>query len=120
MLMTPKQEHERKGAQAKKPQSSQQMRRGSQDETRLPADRQEVTEGTAVKQTTVPGEDRAQTNSSKHNDSRTKIPCKERNSYCGGLGNPLKKKESEEESVKEDDVLANNLRHKHQTNRSHS
>ena len=54
------------------------MRRGSQDETRLPADRQEVTEGTAVKQTTIPGEDRKQTDSSKHNDIQTQIPFKER------------------------------------------
>ena len=49
--------HGKTGAGAEKPQSSQQMRRGSQNETRLPADRQEVTEGTAVKQTTIPSED---------------------------------------------------------------
>ena len=70
--------HGKAGARAGKLQSSQQMRRGSQDETRLPADRQEVTGGTAVKQTTIPSDDGKQTNSSKLNNIQTQNPFKER------------------------------------------
>ena len=54
------------------------MKRGSQDETRLPAVRQEVTGGTAVKQTTIPSEDRKYTDSSKLNNIQTQNPFKER------------------------------------------
>ena len=54
------------------------MRRGSQDEARTPADGHEITEVTAVKQTTIPGEDGKQTDSSKLNDIQTQKPFKER------------------------------------------
>ena len=54
------------------------MRRGSQDETRLPADKEEVIEGMAAKQTMIPSEDGKQTDSSKLNNIQTQIPFKER------------------------------------------
>ena len=77
MLMTPEQGHERTGARAEKPQSSQQMGKGSQDEARTPADKREVTAGAAVKQSTRSGKDRKQTDSSKPNNIRAQIQFQE-------------------------------------------
>ena len=51
----PEQKCERTGAQAENPQNFQQIEGGAQDKARILADKQEVTRGAVVKQTTISG-----------------------------------------------------------------
>ena len=66
----PEQKRKRTGARDENLQSSQQIEGGAQDKARSLADKQEITGGAAVKQTTIPGKNGEQTNSSKPNDIR--------------------------------------------------